>query len=98
MWAAELRTTGDLIALCGFFPVDADEVELGYVVRADHWRQGLATELAAAAVSAARGAGYRATATIRSTNTWSLRVARHVGLTQTGRTDDTRGQLLVFST
>ena len=98
MWAVELRTTSELIALCGFFPASPGEVELGYVVRADHWGPGLASEVARAAVDVALGASQRVTASVRSTNARSLAVARRAGLVETSALDDQRGRLLVLRT
>ncbi|MFT3855511.1 MAG: GNAT family N-acetyltransferase [Ilumatobacteraceae bacterium] len=97
MWAVELRSTSELIALCGFFPVRPGEVELGYVVSADHWGQGYATEVVRAALGVAAAAEQRVIATIRSTNRRSIGVARRVGLVETGSVDDDRGRLLVFT-
>jgi ribosomal-protein-alanine N-acetyltransferase len=51
LWAMVLRTNGELIGDCGLTvqEVDAtDEIEIGYHVRRDYWRQGLATEAARA--------------------------------------------------
>lgn len=98
MWAVELRSTCELVALCGFFPIRPGGIELGYVVRADHWCQGYATEVVRAALDVATAANKRVVATIRSTNQRSLAVAHKVGLVQTGVIDDDRGQLLVFTT
>lgn len=97
MLAVEVIATGELIGLCGFFPHDGTEVELGYVIRADMWRRGLASEAVSAALTAAHDAGLEVFATIRSTNVASLAVARAVGLSETGHVDDERGRLLVFA-
>jgi RimJ/RimL family protein N-acetyltransferase len=92
MWAIELAGGGEIVGLCGFFPREGDSTELGYVIRADEWGQGLAPEVASAAV----GAGFSAVATIRNTNARSLAVARRIGLMQEGTVTDERGTLLVF--
>jgi [ribosomal protein S5]-alanine N-acetyltransferase len=96
MWAMQSAETKDLIGVCGFFPHDGDEIELGYVVLASERNQGYATEAASAAITAALEAGFRIYATIRSTNGASLRVAEKLGLRLDGRILDERGTLLVF--
>ena len=96
MWAVELVELGEIVGLCGLFPHDGAEVELGYVTRADSWRQGLATEAAAAVLAAAEARGLEVFATIRTTNEPSLRVARRIGLVEVDHVDDERGRLLVF--
>jgi [ribosomal protein S5]-alanine N-acetyltransferase len=96
MWAVEHRESGDVVGLCGFFPRELPEVELGYVIRFDSWGKGLATEVVAASIDAAINASYNIVATIRSTNARSLAVARRVGLGESDRLDDDRGQLVVF--
>ena len=96
MWAVEHRESRDVVGLCGFFPRELPEVELGYVIRFDSWGQGLATEVVAATIDAAIKASYNIMATIRSTNARSLAVARRVGLGESDRLDDDRGQLIVF--
>jgi len=96
MWAAELRETAEIVGLCGFFPHEHPEIELGYVIRADHWGQGLASELVTAALKAAESASLNVFATIRSANERSLAVARRTGLVEVGAVEDDRGRLLVF--
>jgi RimJ/RimL family protein N-acetyltransferase len=49
LWALELKETGEFAGDCGLTvqPVDDERfVEVGYHVRRDRWRQGLATEAA----------------------------------------------------
>ncbi len=49
LWALVLRDTGELIDDCGLVNQqvnEATEVEIGYHVRRDLWKQGLATEAA----------------------------------------------------
>lgn len=98
MWAVTRRETGEVIGLCGFFPHDGATVELGYVIRADHWGRGLASEVVPGALEVAAGASVTVVATIRSSNARSLAVARRAGLVETGTIDDDRGRLLVFRT
>ncbi len=96
MWAVELLESGEVVGLCGFFPGDDRELELGYVIRADHWGKGLATEAVSAAIDAAKAGDHRVYATIRPTNLRSLAVAGRVGLIEQGQMSDDRGTLLVF--
>jgi RimJ/RimL family protein N-acetyltransferase len=76
------------------FSHDGSEIELGYVL-ASEWTQGYATE-ASAAVTAALEAGFWIYATIRSTNSASLRVADKLGHRPDGQILDERGTLLFF--
>jgi ribosomal-protein-alanine N-acetyltransferase len=49
--AVELRDTGELVGDCGLVRTEVegvDEVELGWIVRRDHWAEGIATEAGAA--------------------------------------------------
>ncbi len=96
-WGVErLDRIGLVVGLCGYFPHD-NELELGYVIRADYWGHGYATEAARAVLGASRLLGQDVYATIRSTNAASLGVARKIGLVGHGETtEDERGGLLVF--
>lgn len=97
MWAVEERDAARLVGLCGFFVADdPSEVELGYVVHADYWGRGWATEAAGAAVSAMADTGMGVVATIRPDNHASLRVAAKIRLVHVENRDDARGPLLVF--
>lgn len=111
MWAVELGIQPEpgtesesdpgaprLIGLCGFFETEEpDQVELGYVIHADYWGDGLGTEAAQAAIDAARTNGLNIIATIRTTNQASIKVAQRIGLLQTGERQDDRGTLLVWT-
>ena len=86
LWAMILKSSGELIGDCGFVlqAVDgANEVEIGYHVRRDHWGQGLATE----AARACRDFGFanfpveRLISLIRPENVPSRRVAEKNGMT-----------------
>jgi [ribosomal protein S5]-alanine N-acetyltransferase len=85
LWAMILKSTHELIGDCGLTiqAVDgANEVEIGYHVRRDHWGQGLATE----AARACRDYGFRRPVTrlvsiIRTENIPSRRVAEKNGMT-----------------
>lgn len=97
MWAVQLLGSAALVGLCGFCATDQPmQVELGYVIHADHWGNGYGAEAAGAAVGAAGDHGYDVIATIRPTNKRSLSVAARIGLTRTGTIEDERGQLLVW--
>lgn len=95
MWAVELRADGP-VGLVGFFPHDGRSVELGYVVHARHWGQGIASEAVEAMLQANLGAVDRVFATVRTTNAASLAVARRVGLVEYDRKHDDRGTLIVM--
>ncbi len=96
-WGVERTGVPGLIGLCGYFSHRESELELGYVIRADHWGHGYATEAARAALAASRALGRSVYATIRSTNTSSLAVAGKIGLVgQSEAIDDERGTLLQF--
>ncbi len=97
MWAIQLLGSDTLVGLCGFFATDRpSRIELGYVIHADQWGKGYATEAAGASVSAARAAGLEVVATIRPTNERSLAVAARIGLVHTGTIEDERGELFVW--
>lgn len=109
MWGVARLGDPTLVGLCGFFPTQPDapavldvgvdeEVELGYVIQADHQGRGWATEAAQAATNAMLGTGRQVFATIRSTNAASLAVAAKIGLEPDGHIDDDRGRLLVMRT
>lgn len=96
LWAIERLDDDALIGLAGFFP-HGDEIELGYAFRADQWGHGYATEATRAVLEAAHVLGSRVYATIRSTNSRSLAVARKVGLVHAGEViNDERGTKLIF--
>jgi [ribosomal protein S5]-alanine N-acetyltransferase len=85
LWAMVLKQTGELMGDCGLTLQDVDganEMEIGYHVRRDLWRQGLATE----AAGACRDHGFTAFALerlvsiIRVENTPSRRVAEKNGM------------------
>ena len=59
-WAALDRTTGEMVGRGGLSrkPIDGKvQVEAGWTIAPERWGQGLATELGAAAIEAARGHG-----------------------------------------
>ena len=51
VWAVTDKITGEFIGHCGLnFVPEAEEVEVLYALRKDHWGQGIATEAARASV------------------------------------------------
>jgi RimJ/RimL family protein N-acetyltransferase len=86
LWAMVLKTDGQLIGDCGLTIQTVDglgELEIGYHVRRDYWKQGLATE----AARACRDLGFahysvdRLISLIRPENLPSRRVAEKNGMT-----------------
>lgn len=96
MWAVQHRDTSELIGLCGFFPHELPEIELGYVFRADYWGQGWASEVVPAVLDAGARGRFDVYATIRSTNHRSLALAERIGLTERDVIEDERGRLILF--
>ena len=85
LWAMILKSSGELIGDCSLTVQDvegANEIEIGYHVRRDHWRQGFATE----AARACRDYGFahldvsRLVSIIRPENLASRRVAEKNGM------------------
>jgi ribosomal-protein-alanine N-acetyltransferase len=86
LWAMVLKSNGELIGDCGLVVQEVDganEIEIGYHVRRDHWNQGFATE----AARACRNFGFarlpvdRLVSIIRPENLPSRRVAEKNGMT-----------------
>jgi ribosomal-protein-alanine N-acetyltransferase len=86
LWAMVLKSSGELIGDCGLTVQDvagANEIEIGYHVRRDHWGQSFATE----AARASRDYGFahlsvnRLVSIIRPENLASRRVAEKNGMT-----------------
>lgn len=86
LWAACLRTTGEMIGQCGITRqrIEDDEViEVGYLFQRAHWHRGYATE----AARACRDWAFQALeidelyAKVRSTNVASMNVAIRLGMT-----------------
>jgi RimJ/RimL family protein N-acetyltransferase len=85
LYALILKESGELIGDCGLEHLQVDGVnqaELGYDLRSDYWRRGLATEAASAVRDYAFGQLRlpRLISLIRSGNDASRRVAERVGL------------------
>jgi RimJ/RimL family protein N-acetyltransferase len=84
-WLVSLQATGEPIGQVGLLlqQVDGtDEPEIGYMIHAQHWRQGYAVEAAAAVRDYAFGTldKSRVVSLIRPANIPSQRVALRVGL------------------
>ena len=86
LWVLESRESGDLVGDCGLIPQHVDgreEVEVGWHVRRDLQRQGLATEAARECVRYAfeELGRTRLISLIRPENLPSCRVAEKLGMT-----------------
>lgn len=86
LWTLILRSTGELVGDAGLVQqlVDgAPEIELGYHLRRDLWRQGLATEAALACLDYGftQLGRQRLVSLISPQNTASRRVAEKIGMT-----------------
>ena len=101
LWAMELKSTGEMIGDCGisFHAVDGESLrEIGYHLRRDMWRQGLATE----AARACRDYGFSELnaeffiSLIRPENFPSRRVAERNGMTIWKRTEHAGMPHLVY--
>ena len=84
-WAIVVRETRELVGDAGLTPTDVagvEEIELGWVVRADRWGNGYATEAARAWIERAFGrVGLsRIVSMIRPENAPSRRVAEKLGM------------------
>jgi ribosomal-protein-alanine N-acetyltransferase len=85
LWAMVLKSSAELIGDCGLVRQNIDgndEIEIGYHVRRDLWRQGLATE----AAQACRNYGFnqlevdRLISLVRPENLPSRRIAEKIGM------------------
>lgn len=86
LWVLETKDTGELVGDCGLIPQTVDgqrEVEVGWHVRRDRQRQGLATEAARECVRYAfeELGRTRLISLIRPENVPSRRVAEKLGMT-----------------
>ncbi len=85
-WLVSLKATGEPIGQAGIMFIDIDgvrEAGLGYMIHADYWGKGYATEAAAACVdwAFANLDVPRVVAPIRPVNVASVRVAEKIGMT-----------------
>ena len=86
LWAMVLKASGELIGDCGIIRQHVDDeylYEIGYHLRRDHWKQGLATEAAIACRewAFANLKVNRLISLIRPENLPSRRVAERNGMT-----------------
>jgi ribosomal-protein-alanine N-acetyltransferase len=86
LWAMVLKANGEVIGDCGLVVQNVDganEIEIGYHVRRDHWSHGFATEAARACrdFGFARVSINRLISIIRPENLASRRVAEKNGMT-----------------
>ena len=107
-WALELRAGGEIIGESGLTPVDAGgderiggqgEVEIGWLLRPQHWGQGYALEAASAVKRyALESLGMpRLVAFVRPGNERSSRLALKLGMQEVGRITNRRGlEMLSF--
>lgn len=87
MGAAELKTSGEIVGVIGLQPVDRDpDIDIGWWIRADQQRLGLASEAASALASFVHSnfPGARITASVHPENLASQAVARKIGLVPSG--------------
>jgi ribosomal-protein-alanine N-acetyltransferase len=85
-WVVRDRTTGEALGRIGLertTVAGTDEVEVAWMLSADHWGRGLATEMARAAVDAGLGPlGLESVVAFTLTgNAASRRVMEHLGMT-----------------
>lgn len=84
--AVELKSSGELIGGCGLHTMEPKQGEIGYCFAKEHWRNGYASEAAAALL----GFGFRELglhriyATCRPGNIGSAAVMRRIGMTYEG--------------
>ncbi len=91
LWLIEERATGRPVGQCGVTMQDVDgvrEIEVGYLLHHDVWKQGFATEAAQAARAwaEARYPGRRIISLVRSENAASCAVAERNGMHVSGET------------
>jgi len=95
-WGIELRATGELVGTVGGFYRETNyalgheaDLELGWTVFRAHWRKGIATEAARAALAygVERHRPRRAIAIIDPANVGSIGVAKAIGMTFDGDMD-----------
>ena len=94
MWAAEERSSGELIGRIGFWqPEGWPGFELGWMLRRSHWSRGYATEGARAALryGFSELAQPKIISLIHPDNAASIRVARRLGEQLLGPTHPTVG-------
>lgn len=99
IWLAHDKTTDELVGFCGFrIATSFPEPQLLYALRERWTRQGLATEMARAAIAQARTQrGFaEIVATVDEINTGSVRVLETLGFERIGTTPGAFGDILLF--
>jgi ribosomal-protein-alanine N-acetyltransferase len=103
MWAVALRTTGQLIGRCGFYPYAGErgvEPELAFLLAREHWGEGLASEAARAALDELfrRHRPPRAVALVRPEHAASRRVLEKVGMREEERVVASGIEVVLYAT
>ena len=92
-WALELKDSMKLIGFCGFRPLaeNQQQLEIGWRLHPDYWRQGLAFEAASYIIKQADNElePERIFATIHVNNVASLKLATKLGMKITARVPKT---------
>jgi len=80
--AVEDSATGQVIGACDLSYIERNVVDLGYMLRADVWGRGLATEIALALIDAAFNdlRAHRVISTVDVNNAASIRVLEKIGM------------------
>ena len=102
LWLLEERASGQPVGQCGVTIQDVDgvrEVEVGYLLHADFWKRGFATEAAQAARDWAFGKypGRRVISLVRPENVASCAVAERNGMTVASETVRVGWRHLVYA-
>lgn len=85
LWAVEHKTDRNLIGFCGFGQLDSD-IEIGWRLAHDYWRQGLCTEAARMVLAHGFNAFRfpRVVAIVQPANRASIRVMEKIGMVYDG--------------
>jgi len=100
MWAAELRSTSEVVGRVGFLEVAGwPGFELGWLIARPHWSKGYASESARVALDYATGplGRQRVISLIRPGNERSVRVAERLGFVRDGAVELSGAAALVYA-
>lgn len=102
LWATIHKETNQFIGRCGLLPQTVEEraeVEVGYLLNKNYWRQGLGTEAAQAILKYGFEQLHlaRLICMIDPDNQASIKVAIHIGMTLEKEMVDETGPFLLFS-